>query len=70
MKMAWDEMEADESKRFSDRRHEIGEYKKDHEDTVKRLKAEAPDTATALAKDYKNVRARLSIRSREAGEEQ
>ena len=70
MKTAWDEMEADDSMRFSDRRHEIGEHKKDHDDTIKRLKDEAPDIATALAKDYKNVRARLSIRSREAGEEQ
>ena len=70
MTTAWDEMEADESKRFSDRRHEIGEYKKDHEDTVKRLKDEAPDIATELGMNYKNVRARLSIKSRKAGEEQ
>ena len=54
--------------RFSDRRHEIGEHKKDHDDTVGRLKDEAPDVADELAKDYKSVLARLSVKAKEAGE--
>ncbi len=68
MKAVWDEIEADKNMRFSDRRHEIGEHKKDHDDTVGRLKDEAPDVADELAKDYKSVLARLSVKAKEAGE--
>ena len=69
MQEAWREIEADESVLFSERRHEIGEHKKEHDDTIIRLKDECPDVAKALAADYKKILARLSVKAKEAGEE-
>jgi hypothetical protein len=54
MQSAWGEIEDDESMLFIERRHEIGEHKKDHDDTIGRLKTEDPDVAAELAKEYKN----------------
>ena len=65
---AWGVIEADESMRFIDRRHEIGEHKKDHDDTVDRLKSEKPDVAGQLGAEYKKILARLSAKAKEAGE--
>jgi hypothetical protein len=65
---AWGVIEADESMRFVDRRHEIGEHKKDHDDTVDRLKSEKPDVAGQLGAEYKKILARLSAKAKEAGE--
>ena len=64
----WHVIEADESMRFVDRRHEIGEHKKDNDDQIDRLKAAAPDVAEALGKEYKKILARLSAKAKEAGE--
>lgn len=64
----WHVIEADESMRFVDRRHEIGEHKKDNDDQIDRLKAAAPDVAGDLAKEYKKILRRLSAKAKEAGE--
>ena len=68
MQSAWGEIEDDESMLFIERRHEIAEHKKDHDDTIGRLKTEAPDVAGDLAKEYKKILARLSAKAKEAGE--
>ena len=53
--------------KLRDRRHEIGEHKKDHDDTIDRLKAEHPDKAEAFGKDYKKILRRLSAKAKDAG---
>ena len=68
MQSAWGEIEDDESMLFIERRHEIGEHKKDHDDTIGRLKTEDPEVAAELAKEYKKILARLSAKAKEAGE--
>ena len=63
---AWKDIEADEDMSFEDRRHEIGEHKKDHDQTIDRLKAEHPDKAEKFGSDYKKILRRLSAKAKEA----
>ena len=62
----WKDIEADKDMSFEDRRHEIAEHKKDHDDTIDRLKAEHPDKAKAFGNDYKKILRRLSAKAKEA----
>ncbi len=66
MEKAWKDIEADKDMSFEDRRHEISEHKKDHDDTIDRLKAEHPDKAEAFGKDYKKILRRLSAKAKDA----
>ena len=66
MEKAWKDIEADKEMSFEDRRHEISEHKKDHDDTIDRLKAEHPDKAEAFGNDYKKILRRLSAKAKEA----
>jgi len=66
MEKAWKDIEADKDMSFEDRRHEISEHKKDHDDTIDRLKAEHPDKAEAFGNDYKKILRRLSAKAKEA----
>jgi hypothetical protein len=66
MEKAWKDIEANKDMSFEDRRHEIGEHKKDHDDTIDRLKAEHPDKAEAFGNDYKKILRRLSAKAKEA----
>ena len=66
MKEAWEKIETTKSMSFEDRRHEIGEHKKDHDDTIDRLKAEHPDKAKAFGEDYKKILRRLSAKAKDA----
>tara|TARA_R100001129_G_scaffold35462_1_gene24141 strand:+ start:218 stop:1225 length:1008 start_codon:yes stop_codon:yes gene_type:complete len=62
----WKDIEADKDMSFEDRRHEIAEHKKDHDDTIDRLKTEYPQKAEAFGKDYKKILRRLSAKAKEA----
>jgi hypothetical protein len=62
----WKDIEADKDMSFEDRRHEIAEHKKDHDDTIDRLKAEHPEKAEAFGKDYKKILRRLSAKAKES----
>ena len=66
MEKAWKGIEADKDMSFEDRRHEISEHKKDHDDTIDRLKAEHPNKAKAFGNDYKKILRRLSAKAKEA----
>jgi len=62
----WKDIEADKDLSFEDRRHEIAEHKRDHDDTIDRLKAEYPQKAEAFGKDYKKILRRLSAKAKDA----
>ena len=66
MKEVWEGIEVDKSMSFEDRRHEIAEHKKDHDDTIDRLKEEHPEKASAFGTEYKKIIRRLSAKAKEA----
>tara|TARA_Y100000401_G_C8292387_1_gene209444 strand:- start:442 stop:1014 length:573 start_codon:yes stop_codon:yes gene_type:complete len=66
MKQVWENIEVDKSMSFEDRRHEIAEHKKDHDDTIDRLKEEHPEKASAFGTEYKKIIRRLSAKAKEA----
>ena len=66
MKEVWEGIEVDKSMSFEDRRHEIAEHKKDHDDTIDRLKEEHPEKALAFGTEYKKIIRRLSAKAKEA----
>jgi hypothetical protein len=53
---------------FTVRRHDIAEFKKANNDTIDRVKDEAPAMAEQLAKDYRRLIRMLSAKAKEAGE--
>ena len=53
---------------FTVRRHDIAEFKKPNNDTIDRIKDEAPAMAEHLAKDYRRLIRMLSAKAKEAGE--
>ena len=53
---------------FTVRRHDIAEFKKLNNDTIDRIKDEAPAMAEQLAKDYRRLIRMLSAKAKEAGE--
>ena len=65
---AWKAIEEDSSLSFFDRRHKIGEHKNNHNDSIARLKDEAPQIAKLLKIDYNKILARLSIKAKDSGE--
>lgn len=58
----------DEVRKFKVRRHDIAEFKKLNDDTIDRIKDEAPAKAEQLAKDYRRVISMLSAKAKESGE--
>ena len=58
----------DDQRKFKKRRHDIGEFKKSHDDTIDRIKTMEPDIAEQFGKDYKRLLRRLSAQAKEAGE--
>ena len=69
MESVWKEIEADNDMFFSERRHVIGEHKKQQEETIKRLKKENSKIAIELGEKYSKILARLSVKSKEAKEQ-
>jgi len=53
---------------FTVRRHDIAAFKKKNNDTIARIKDEAPAMAEQLAKDYRRLIRMLSAKAKEAGE--
>jgi hypothetical protein len=53
---------------FTVRRHDIAEFKKGNNDTIARIKDEAPAMVGGEDKDYRRLIRMLSAKAKEAGE--